>query len=252
MPENQQTGQRSPRSRVAVAALLLSLLVIAVVVAAAIGFRQELWGYGMSVKILRFAIYGGLLAALLAVAGMLSARLARRRGFLISLLALLTVSPALITPLYWNYAKSVLPPIQDIATDPDAPLVFWDVPTTRTDYPGGKVAEQQRAAFPDIRPLRLQAPLEQVFQAARTLAERRGWKLVAADAEEGRIEATVTTFWFGFKDDVAIGISRSDDGGVRVDMRSTSRYGGGGDGGANANRIRAFLDDLERSLESSG
>lgn len=239
----------APRARLAVPALLLALLVMLTVVAAAVGFRLELWGYGTAVRILRYAVYGGVAAALLSLAALLSAWPGRgRRGFLLGLLALLVVSPALITPLYWSYSKSVLPPIQDIVTDTENPLVFWDVPTTRTDYPGGEVARQQRAAFPDIKPLILKAPMERVFRSARELVEQRGWKLVAADAEEGRIEATVTTFWFGFKDDVAIALTRMDDG-VRVDMRSTSRYGGGGDGGANANRIRDFLQDLARAVE---
>lgn len=69
-----------------------------------------------------------------------------------------------------------------------------------------------------------------------------GWDLVAADATAGRIEATDTTFWFGFKDDVVIRV-RPADGGSRVDVRSLSRVGVG-DVGTNAKRIRAYLDVL--------
>jgi uncharacterized protein (DUF1499 family) len=65
---------------------------------------------------------------------------------------------------------------------------------------------------------------------------------VEADAEAGRIEATDTTFWFGFKDDVVIRVKPAD-GGSRVDVRSLSRVGVG-DAGTNAKRIRAFLDVL--------
>ena len=35
----------------------------------------------------------------------------------------------------------------------------------------------------------------------------QGWEIVAAEPEEGRIEATATTFWFGFKDDVVIRVT---------------------------------------------
>jgi uncharacterized protein (DUF1499 family) len=63
---------------------------------------------------------------------------------------------------------------------------------------------------------------------------------VDADATAGRIEATDTTFWFGFKDDVVVRV-RSTDGGSRVDVRSLSRVG---DAGTNAKRIRAYLDAL--------
>jgi len=73
----------------------------------------------------------------------------------------------------------------------------------------------------------------------------REWNLVTAEPEEGSIEATVTTFWYGFKDDVIIRLTEVDTG-TRVDMRSTSRFGSGGDGGTNANRIRSFLTALQK------
>ncbi|HHH39110.1 MAG TPA: DUF1499 domain-containing protein [Sedimenticola sp.] len=216
---------------------------MATVIAAAIGFRLEWWGYGRALDILRVAVAGGVVSLLLAVVGLIQAWPGRgRRGFIHSLAALLIVLPALLVPLYWYHSKSILPPIQDITTDTVNPPEFWDAPTSRV-YPGGQVAAQQRAAFPDIVPLLLPVPEKRVFERALALVKARGWKLVAADPEEGRIEATVTTFWFGFKDDVAIRLTVTDNG-TRVDMRSTSRYGGGGDGGANANRIRAFLADL--------
>ncbi len=70
-----------------------------------------------------------------------------------------------------------------------------------------------------------------------------GWDLVAADAAAGRIEATDTTFWMGFKDDLVIRV-RATDGGSQVDVRSLSCVGGG-DVGANAKRIRAYLKALK-------
>ena len=69
-----------------------------------------------------------------------------------------------------------------------------------------------------------------------------GWKLVAAEADSGRIEATATTFWFGFKDDVVVRI-RPADGGSLLDVRSVSRVGRG-HVGANARRIRAYVQQL--------
>ena len=69
-----------------------------------------------------------------------------------------------------------------------------------------------------------------------------GWELVDEEAAAGRIEATATTFWFGFEDDVVVRI-RPADGGSRVDVRSVSRVGRG-DVGANARRIRAYVQHL--------
>ena len=69
-----------------------------------------------------------------------------------------------------------------------------------------------------------------------------GWKVTAADAREQRIEATDTTFWFGFVDDIVIRI-RPEGVGSRIDVRSLSRVGVG-DLGANASRIRRYRDTL--------
>ena len=62
-----------------------------------------------------------------------------------------------------------------------------------------------------------------------------GWEILAAEKGEGRIEATDTTFWFGFKDDVVIRIQPAETG-SRIDVRSASRVGVG-DLGVNATRI---------------
>ncbi|MDR9438110.1 MAG: DUF1499 domain-containing protein [Halomonas sp.] len=85
------------------------------------------------------------------------------------------------------------------------------------DYPGEATARQQREAYPAIRPLLLDAPLPDVLAAAEAEARAAGWEITAVD--DTRIEATATTTWFGFKDDVVIRLSETSDG-VRVDMRS--------------------------------
>jgi uncharacterized protein (DUF1499 family) len=81
-----------------------------------------------------------------------------------------------------------------------------------------------------------------VFAAAVAVARDLGWEIVAADAAEGRLEATATTRWFGFKDDVVVRV-RPRPGGARVDVRSLSRIGVS-DLGTNAARVRAFLARL--------
>ena len=72
-----------------------------------------------------------------------------------------------------------------------------------------------------------------------------GWDLVASDPASGRIEATDTTFWFGFKDDIVIRVAAAP-GGSRVDIRSLSRVGVS-DVGTNAARIRKYLTALRSS-----
>ena len=245
MTDTAKPMENRPLSRVAIASLLLAVLTIVVVLMSSVGFRMEWWGYGSSVKILRVAAFVGVTAAVLSFLGIYRAWPGRaRRGLVASILALLIVGPTLVMPLYWGYSKSTLPPIQDISTDLENPPEFWDAPTSRI-YPGQKVAEQQRKAYPDIQPVFITGPMEQVFGHVLRLVQSRQWNLVAAALDEGRIEATVTTFWYGFKDDVVIRLTEVE-AGIRVDMRSTSRFGSGGDGGTNANRIRAFLTDLQK------
>ena len=105
-----------------------------------------------------------------------------------------------------------------------------------------ELAATQRRAYPDIQPVLLTSSPDEAFDYSVTAIESLGWELVDADRDAGRVEATDTTFWFGFKDDVVIRI-RPSDGGSRVDLRSVSRVGGG-DLGANAARIRAFAQRL--------
>lgn len=69
-----------------------------------------------------------------------------------------------------------------------------------------------------------------------------GWVIVDANAAEGRIEATDTTFWFGFKDDIVIRVAPADHG-SRVDIRSVS-WVGKSDLGMNAKRIRKYLKEV--------
>jgi uncharacterized protein (DUF1499 family) len=154
----------------------------------------------------------------------------------------------------WNLMRQAraVPPIHDISTDTDDPPAFVAVIARREatrasnppEYAGAEIAAQQKAAYPDLVTLRVEAPPDQAFASARTAAQSLGWEIVAADAAEGRLEATDTTRWFGFKDDVVVRV-RPDGAGSRVDVRSKSRVGRS-DVGANAARIRAFRDALKR------
>lgn len=69
-----------------------------------------------------------------------------------------------------------------------------------------------------------------------------GWEIAAEDPSAGRIEATATTRWFRFKDDVIVRVA-AQGAGSRIDVRSKSRIGRS-DLGANAKRIRAYVQKL--------
>jgi uncharacterized protein (DUF1499 family) len=135
---------------------------------------------------------------------------------------------AAAVPLELQRRARAVPPINDISTAGDtAPAM----------------AEQQRRAYPDVRPLMVPVPLEEAFAKARSAALDMGWEIVSSDPAAGRIEAVATTRWFGFKDDVTVRVTpqgRSS----RIDARSKSRVGRG-DAGTNARRIREYLERLQ-------
>ena len=113
-------------------------------------------------------------------------------------------------------------------------------------YPGG-VADSVRRNFPDLHPLILPKSPARTFALVRsTAAAERDWMITAVDSEGGRVEATATTRWFGFKDDIVIRLRRHGPDSTVVDMRSKSRIGRG-DTGVNAARIRRYFDILRRA-----
>ncbi|MBM4221873.1 MAG: DUF1499 domain-containing protein, partial [Gammaproteobacteria bacterium] len=115
-----------------------------------------------------------------------------------------------------------------------------------SEYAGAETAAEQHRAFPDIKPLLVDQPVDVVFASAREVVADKGWTLVDASEAEGRIEATAETGWVRFKDDVVIRI-QPEGSGTRIDVRSKSRVGRG-DMGVNARRVRNFLDALKARL----
>ncbi len=146
------------------------------------------------------------------------------------------------------------PAIHDIATDPYRPLQFEAIAPLRANAANNmeygvmegitprEHIEMQLAAYPDVVPQRFDESVEAVFNRAMAAIDQLGWEVVHADVNEGRIEATDTTFWFRFKDDVVIEITTD-----RVDTilqaRSTSRVGRS-DVGKNAARLMEFFSLL--------
>ncbi|QYI99922.1 DUF1499 domain-containing protein [Thalassovita mediterranea] len=99
-----------------------------------------------------------------------------------------------------------------------------------------------------IEPVYFDQSPGEIASYALQIAESRGWDIFSRpetgqDVERTTLEATETSTWFGFKDDVAIRI-RAVEGATRVDMRSISRVGLS-DLGMNARRVSTFMDELE-------
>jgi uncharacterized protein (DUF1499 family) len=235
----------------ALVGFLLAVLAALAALLAGFGTRWELWHFRTGFVILAWAAYAGIAAALISIASAIFTRpTALRRGFLISILGLVIGVLVFGVPwCYWRTAHRV-PAIHDITTDAANPPRFVSILPLRknapdpSEYGGPEIAAQQRAAYPDLAPAMLSVPPDKAFERALAVARKMGWVIVDANAAEGRIEATDTTFWFGFKDDIVIRVAPADHG-SRVDMRSVSRVGKS-DLGKNARRILRYLKDLKQ------
>ena len=218
----------------------------AAVVIAPLGYRIGVAPLGLAFALLALGFLVLVVGALLLLVAALRRRVppGTERLAYGALAAAVLVS---LFPLSALLSGGGAPPIHDITTDTENPPQFVAAVALnepgRTDYDGEAIAEQQRAAYPDIRPVTLPVDTGAAFERALAAVEAIGWELLATDATAGRIEATDRTFWFGFADDVVIRISDAGDGASRVDARSQSRVGGG-DLGTNANRVREFLNTL--------
>lgn len=232
--------------------------------ASAAGIWIGLWDFRQGFTLLGAANqYGQWLAwlcAFLAVATAAGSQLfnvkgaGRYIGF--ALVGALVAWTAYLIPESFRPGEGVnYPPIHDISTNRVDPPTFVAVAPLRADAPntliyGGsnnmtpeRLVELTNEAYPDLVTQRYSDSASTIFEKALAAVDELGWELVAADAAAGRIEATDTTFWFRFKDDVVIRIQQQGADTV-VDARSVSRVGTG-DVGANAIRLRKLFALLE-------
>jgi uncharacterized protein (DUF1499 family) len=231
-------------------ALLVAIAAILMLILAGPGTRFGAWNFRIGLDLLRYAAYAGIVAIILSAIALVATH-PHGRSLALLVLALLVGGTAFAVPWLFLRRAKQLPSIHDITTDTGDPPQFVAVLPLRKDalnpatYGGDSVAAAQHRAYPDIQPLVLHLPPAQAFDRALAAANAMGWTIDAADAASGRIEATATTGWFGFKDDVVVRI-RPDGARSRIDVRSVSRVGKG-DLGTNAARVRAYLARLASS-----
>ncbi|MGU3540959.1 DUF1499 domain-containing protein [Methylobacterium sp. A54F] len=157
-------------------------------------------------------------------------------------------------PAYAALRGVRLPAIADVSTDTENPPAFS---RSRVAFaaregryppdPGTEARERQRAAYPQIAPLTLDVDAEEAFELARKAAVNRKWQIVEAIRPggrigNGRIEAVARSLVLNLPDDITVRVHPRADG-ARIDVRSASRRGSR-DFGGNADRIRAYLDEV--------
>lgn len=234
---------------------------------AAVGTGWGLWAYTSGLKGVAAAFLLGILAILIGLVQEWRVRksvtppLRARRwvGMLFALVYVGWVGTFLVKAL-------TVPAIHDVSTDLADPPAFQTLQLRADNFdnvPGaddgkmrGLTPEQRwvvvhQKAYGDIRSVRVDAPVPTVVAKAERLAKARGWNVAISSPEEGRLEATETSAFFQFKDDVVLRVRPSDTGeGSIVDMRSVSRVGQS-DLGMNAKRVRSFLADLTGTVTAA-
>ena len=239
------------RSGIVVFGFGLALLAGFVVILAGVGSRWGWWDFRIGFSVMKWGGFGGLAAAVVSLIGSILVRSGRsRRGFMLGLAGLVVSFVVVGVLLQWMWTAKHVPPIHDITTDTENPPAFVSILPLRTgaanpaEYGGPEIAAQQHKGYPNLGPHMLDVPPDQAFRRVLEAARAMGWEIVASNPADGRIEATDTTFWFGFKDDVVVRIT-PDEHGSRIDVRSVSRVGRS-DVGTNAKRIQKYLEKIKQ------
>jgi hypothetical protein len=241
-------------------ALVLAVGGLAAVLLASAGTAAEAWTFRTGFVILRYAFYAAVAGGVLSLIALVVARRdgprTRRKN-----VAALLIAAGFVAYLGMHIvtAKRV-PAIHDVTTDLADPPQLVTLPLRADNLenipdngdaklaaldPESRWKALHRAGYGDLRGARIALSPAAAFARAEALVARRGWDVASINPRTGTIEATDTSQFFRFKDDVVIRV-RPDPtraGGSIVDLRSISRVGGS-DIGVNAKRIRAFLADL--------
>ena len=232
--------------------LILSIIAILGFAAAGPGHRFRFWGFKAGIGMVKYAAYFSLAAMAACVLGLaLSTAGILAGGIVPALIGLVIGGFVSVWTLKWKLNLNSVPYIHDITTVTRNPPLFVAILPLRAgapnsaEYGGPELAKQQLKGYPHLRPAGLRSTPRSAFPLALNAAKDMGWKIVASDPRTLRIEATDTTLWFGFKDDVVVRITPAPKG-SRIDVRSVSRVGES-DVGTNARRINAYLTRVTQS-----
>ena len=264
VPESQDSANPMARN-VLIALAIISLIggvgLGAYALFASLGVWMGMWNFGTGFNMLRNVNASADWVAWLGLAVTIVVFSGARRLAMPSTLRLTTIAAigafaamlAYVVPETFRPPEGT-PPIHDITTDTVNPPEYIAIAPLRADAPNNMVyGEQanwdkarmsaaQQEAYPDIVPQEFSESKEVVFERALAAANSLGWEIVDQNLTTGRIEATDTTFWFRFKDDVVIVVTPTAQGSV-LNARSLSRVGTS-DVGKNAARLREFFAQL--------
>lgn len=214
--------------------------------AAPLAVKFDWWHFTDAFTSLRFLFFFGVAVAGISLL-MMCVSLFRHGGAQARPYGLAILIAALPIGMMLHQVSQVksLPYIHDITTDMETPPAFETALELRqagdnsAEYAGEEVAAKQRQAYGDIGPVYSPLSQAQALHQMQAALTKLGMNIVSQQPARGHIEATDTTFWFGFVDDVVVRVTDTDNG-SRIDIRSASRVGKS-DIGKNAQRIRQLI-----------
>ncbi|HBB54909.1 MAG TPA: hypothetical protein DCZ49_01835 [Hyphomonadaceae bacterium] len=253
------------RNIVLTGALTLGIATPALFAIAGLGAKYGLWDWRFGLLTLTRQVgpilaIGAIIVALAALVMALTAP--RSRGLPVALLALALPAATLVRLDMVRRAARDIPPIHDIATDYATPIRFSEAmmqargPTANPvkdapEFNGRPLAEIVGESYPKLRPIVLDMGPEAASAAVVTAMQSLGWSPYVLDQDQIQIEASETSFWYGFVDDVAVTVAPTPDGGSILQMRSVSRVGQS-DLGANAKRLEKLGEAIQNAAGATG
>ena len=246
--------KKATSSKISILSLFFGLVAAAALLLAGYGYQWNWWELGTAFT---WIIPGSAVAGLIATGLTVTYWFAKRKNWAVgtkkAMTGLLLGIIVMGTVGYWFYEAMQYPPIHDISTDVKNPPVFKNIVALRADaandttYGDQEKVDIQRKHYPDIKPVLLDMSYGEAFDKAVAAAKEMPWEqIVTVDQQAGLIEAVDQLPWFGFKDDIVIRLDSADvSSKTKIDVRSVSRIGRG-DIGVNAQRIRDYLEEIDK------
>ena len=214
-------------------------------------------GTPAAINLIIVCVVGLALAVLIAVVSLIRIWFGGQTGAGNDFAAIVVGLIGLALPTYFLSQSFMLPDLTDIQTSPEDPLQYTVLLEQRPPdanplaTQSAEQAQLQAEAYEDIGPIEVDRSAGAVFTVVNEAVKQLGWTVVVNEAPGesgiGRIEATDSSLIMGFTDDVVVRV-KGDDTSAVIDIRSASRYGRS-DLGANAERIRAFEEEVNTALE---
>lgn len=210
----------------------------------------------------QYALYAMAAAGVAGLLGLVLAVMGKKQRAAIVGLLLIVAAGVGAGSLYGQVVmREELPPIYDVQTDWSQPVAFTEktlhardvaeavkvrddamIPDGVGPWSGKSFATAQAEFYDDLKPLKVRATAPEATVAVANAVKKLGWNVMLSDPQGGQVEATYYSQWYGLASDIAVRVL-PDEGGSRIDVRSTSRIGIG-DMGSNASRVKELLNQV--------